>query len=321
MWRGLASGLAVALALMLGAAEAAPRKARPDPFASADLILRWINGYRAQPEPARLPEAVRQMSALGLFKDLDSSGIYVGFMAGVIGANPATAQALIEKMFPMPPEDQVAVVRAIAYSGLADWRDLLRANAERMPARSVLIDRYLTAKLPTLGRVALDSGPAPLDTLWGHYYATGSYEPVLRIISVLPWSTDAEHVERLTIGSMAKWTLASNAQREKELLDMMKLAMTHEPKKNAVILKELIEAVETYETGKIRKDAVAAIEQLKAKGPASVRNTAWWGQAGQTALALGCVVGSALGNAAIGVPCVIGGAASTAVLKSVTPQP
>ena len=320
--RFLGAWLVLAAAVLIGAAEAAPKKAaKPDPFANQDLILRWINGYRAKPEPALLPEAVRHMSAFGLFKDLDNNGIYIGFMAGVLGANPGLAAELTAKLFPMPPEDQVAIIRAIAYSGLPNWQELLRANIERMPARGVLIDRYLTGKMPTLGGVPLDQGPAPLDTLWGYYFATGSYEPVLRIISVLPWSKDTDHVERLTIGSMAKWTLASNAQRDKDLLDMVKLAMTHEPKKNAAILRELIEAVETYETGKIRKEAVAAIEQLKAKGPASTRNMAWWGQAGQTALALGCVVGSALGNAAIGVPCVIGGAASSAVLKTVTPQP
>ena len=37
------------------------------------------------------------------------------------------------------------------------------------------------------------------------------------------------------------------------------------------------------------RDAVAAIDQLKARGPESARNYAWWGQAGQTVLALGCV--------------------------------
>ena len=123
-------------------------------------VLKWINGYRAKPEPARLSEAVRAMSALGLFRDLDQAGIYIGFMAGVLSDNGSTADTLVGKMFPMPPEDQVAVVRAIAYSGLPDWKDLLGKFVERMPARTVLIQRYLAGKLPELKDLPLDQSPA-----------------------------------------------------------------------------------------------------------------------------------------------------------------
>ena len=67
-------------------------------------------------------------------------------------------------------------------------------------------------------------------------------------------------------------------------------------------------------------EPMASIEQLKTKGPASARNTMWWGQAGQTALALGCIVAGALGHVEIGIPCVVGGAVSGAALKYMTPQ-
>jgi hypothetical protein len=261
------------------------------------------------------------MSALGVFKDAETSGLYLGFMAGVLSSVPVTdAERMISEMFPLPPEDHIAVVKAIAYSGRPDWQPLLRKFAERMPARAVVIDRFLTNKLPALSDLPLDSGPAPLDILWGQYFATGSYEPVLRIVSILPWSKDANNVERLTIGSMAKWTLASNAARDMDLLRLLKGALAHEPRANAAILREVIDAAEIGEVGKIRKDALAAIETLKVKGSQAARDYAWWGQAGQTALALGCITASALGQAAVGVPCVIGGALSGAALKAFAPK-
>ena len=123
-----------------------------------------------------------------------------------------------------------------------------------------MIDRYLTGKLPTLAELPLDSGPAPLDLLWGSYYATGSYEPVLRIVSILDWSKKADNVDRLTIGSMAKWTLAQNASRDMDLLQLLKRALPHEPKATAGILREVIEAADVGEVAKIRKDALVAIE-------------------------------------------------------------
>jgi hypothetical protein len=326
------STMAVALALLFAAAptmaSVPPKKQQPQAqprqpqaeFSSAETILRWINGYRTHFNPVRVPEAVKAMSALGLFRDLETAGVYIGFMAGVIEANPTRAEELIAKMFPMPPEDQVAIVRAIAYSGHPQWKELLAKFSERMPARKVLIDRFVTGKQPTLKQMALDTGSAPLDMLWGQYFATGSYEPVLRMISILPWAKNLDNVDRLTVGSMTKLTLATNASRDKELLDMLKASLRQETKETRAVLQEVIDAAETFEFGKVRKDAMAAIDQLKVKGPQSTRNANWWGQAGQTALALGCIVASAMGHMEVGIPCVVGGAVSGAALKYLLPQ-
>ena len=289
-------------------------------FQSSDHILRWINGYRNKPEPAKVPAAVKAMSALNLFRDLETAGVYVGFIAGVLETNPKSAEKLVARMFPMPPEDQVVIVRAIAYSNLPDWKGLMLKFAERMPARQTLIDRFVGDKMPTLKQIPLDSGPAPLDMLWGKYFATGSYEPVMRMVSILEWAKDQNNVDRLTVGSMTKLTLATNASRDKELLDMLKMSMKHETKANREVLQEVIDAAETFEFGRVRKEAMGAIDQLKTKGPASARNMQWWGTAGQTALALGCIVAGAMGNVAVGIPCVVGGAVSGAALKYMTPQ-
>lgn len=299
-------------------AKAAPHATAPR-FASTDEIARWINQYRQKPEPKHLPAAVKAMSSGGVFKDSETSGLYVGFIAGVLGANPALADKLIAEMFPLPPEDHIAIIKGLAYSGLPDWKTRLSGIAERMPARAAIVDKYLNDKLPAIGTLQLDSGPAPLDIMWGLYFATGSYEPVLRIISILSWSKEANNVERLTIGSMAKWTLASNAARDMDLLKVLKTAVKHEPAANGAILREVIDAADVNETGKIRKDAMTAIETLKVKGSEKSRSYAWWGTAGQTALALGCITASALGQVAIGVPCVIGGALSGAALKAFAP--
>ena len=104
--------------------------------------------------------------------------------------------------------------------------------------------------------------------LWGLYFATGSYEPILRMVSILAWAKDGNNVERLTIGSMTKLSLATNASRDKELLDMLKASMAVETKDTRVVLQEVIDAAETFEFGKVRKDAMASIDQLKVKGPA-----------------------------------------------------
>lgn len=314
---------AVLLLLLTCVAGANPASGAPPgkhPFASPQHILKWINGYRAKPQPDRLAQAVQAMSALGLFRDLEGGGVYVGFIAGVIGDNPKRTEKMIAAMFPMPPEDQVAVVRAIVYSGLPNWKDVLGRFAERMPARKVLIDRHLADKLPGLDKLPLDTSPAALDTLWGFYFATGRLAPANRIIEALAWTRDGNNVERLTLGHMAKWTLANNALQDKELLDHLKAETGRQPGPIKAQLAEIVEAAETFETAKIRKEATGAIEELKRKGPESLRKFGFWSQAGQTVLALGCVAAGALGHAEIAVPCVIGGAATSAGLKIFGPQ-
>lgn len=293
---------------------------RPAPqFTSPEAIQKWINGYRARPEPTRLPQLVQSTSALGVFREIDSAGLYIGFIAGVLAANPDQAETLISKMFPLPPEDQVAVVRAIAWSGLPEWKTLMGRFVERMPARKVMIDRYLEGKLPTLMTLPIDESPSGLDGLWGYYFATGKPEPIWRIIKTLAWAGDKNSVDKLTAGNMAKLTLAINASRDVDLMRILKHELPFQKQDTAEPLADVVEAAETFETGRIRKQALASIELLKQKGPDSARQFSFWGQVGQTALALGCVAASAMGQVQVGIPCVVGGAASTAALKLFTP--
>jgi hypothetical protein len=315
------TGMIVALLVVAPPVAANPnaKTQRSIEFTKSELVLKWINDYRHGPEPQRLPEAMRAMSKLGMFNDLEKAGVYIGFIAGVLVSEPNGAEPLVSKLFPMSPADQVVLIRAIAYSGLPDWKALLSSFVERMPARMVLIRKYLYGDGKTLDELPLDEGSYVLDVHWGYFYATGSAKPVQRILEVLAWSHDKNNVERLTIGSMAKWTLATNASREKDLLDILKSEMNSQPVTVRKPLHEVIVAAETFETGRIRKDAVAAIDELKIKGPKANRDFAWWGQAGQTALALGCVAAGALGQVYVGIPCVVGGALSSAALKYLAP--
>lgn len=308
---------AVTSAAKTGAAVPA---ARTRDLASPEQLLRFIDLYRRKPQPDRLPDFVHAASSLGLFRDMDGAGVHVGFMAGVLAANPAKAEALVTKMFPLPPEDQVAIVRAIAYTGSQDWRDLLGKFVERMPARTVLIERHLSGKLPTLDKAGMEKGPPVLDANWGYYFATGSPEPIDRIIATLAWAKEENDIEKLTVAGMAKWTLANNASRDDDLLRHLKAQAAIRSKIVGDTLKDIIEAVEISDIARIRKESVAQIDELRAKGPAKNRNMSWWAQAGSTAIAAGCIAAAATGQVQFGIPCVVGGPLSTAAAKYLIPS-
>lgn len=327
--------------LSIPSIAAAPRADEP---ASTEAILGWINQYRLKPEPHRVPAAIRLAGRLNAFKDPEQAGVYVGFLAGVLNANPARAEDTIAKILPLPPEQQWMVVRAIAYSGIKNWKGLLYAFKMHMPGRAHMIDKYLAGELPTLEQIEyqkdepsafarlfrrsepkkppqLEPSPDVIDTLWGFYFAAGTYGPIGRIVAMLPWSKEIDDVERLTLGGMAKYTLASNASRDHKLLQMLKWSTKHQEPENAKILAEVIEAAETVEIAKIRKEALASIEELKRKGPGTRRKIAGWGQIGQGALALGCIGAAVAGAVVLGLPCVIGGAVSSAALSWATRDP
>src|SRR5579863_5065637 len=256
LWRA-AAALIVAFTLVVGAS--APAAAAPRPSAalnSTDAILKWINSYRHKPDPQSLPVFVHALSTMQAFKDAESSGPYIGFIAGVLGANPALAENLTLKMISIDPADHWVLVRAIAYSGLPDWKDLLATFVDRMPTRREMINKYLDGKLPTLQEidfkpakpgmldkikadlhmgdkskkiVALEPTPELIDVLWGYYLATGGYAPIESVIKLLPLSNDHDNVDNLTTGSAAKFTLASNAVRDTDLLAMLQWAVKSQP--------------------------------------------------------------------------------------------
>src|SRR5882757_4929496 len=319
-----------------------------DPRASLSVVQQWIYNYRAKPDYAHVPAAVRVLFHAQSFKEPENSGIYLGFIAGAIGSNPARAEQLVTSFFPVAPEDEWVIVRAIAYSGLPDWRNLLRRIAPRMPGRKVMIDSYLAGSLPTLTAIPLEEATPGmldkvrgvftknpfakddkklkvmqtfagnqdlLDTLWGYYFATGSHIPVLRIMQMLPWSKSRDTVDKLTVGSMARYTLASYAVRDAGLREFLRSELASQPAAIKAPLAEVIEAADTVQLAAVRKDALAAVEELKATGSDARRNLDFWGQVGVGAISLGCVSAVALGQVAVGIPCVIGGSASQGLLS------
>jgi len=335
-YASLASGIAILVALL--APSAAP--ASQNEFLSRAAVIEWIDNYRNKPDPSRMPDAVRALSTSGALREPETAGFYVGFVAGVLGANPMEAERLIANMLPLPPADQWLVVRAIAYSGLPAWKSLLARIAAKVPARRGMIDAYLTGALPTLDAIELDKSPtfleqvgahfgvkqkAPavsygrnpelVDTLWGQYFAAGQYRPIWRIITLLPWSKDRDSGERLTVGSAAKYTLANNAARYPDLLALIKDKSAYQEADVRPILKEVIHAAETSETAAIRKEQLALVEKLKSKGSGYQRDLKTWGYVSQGAIGITCVVLATMSVGAAGLPCVIGGAASSAALN------
>ena len=306
--------MALSALMILPAAEVQATTPQPPRFASQDDVSRFVNEYRHTPQPARLPAAVHAMAQLGMLADEDAAAVHIGFIAGVLGTNQLKAEKLVGAMLPLRSDEEAVLIKAVAYSGLPNWRGILNDFVDRLADRRKLIDSLVTSKTVLLMDKPVDEGRT-LDMLWGYYLATGYYQPVQRIMTALPWSNNKEDLDKLSVGSMAKWTLTSNAAKDQGLLRLYYTESKVAPEKVAAPLKEVIEAVEMAETGKIKKQAQAAIEELKTKGPASKRTLAWDTQLGATAVAVGCIAAEVTGHAELGIPCIVTGAVTQAAGK------
>jgi hypothetical protein len=322
---------------MSAAQDAAQEQAAPEPqgaFTSPERLMDWISNYRKHKNPSRVPAAVHAMQDYGLFADEEKAWFCTGFIAGVLGSNPRDGPALVPRMFPMPDKEQAVIIRAIVYSGRPDWRELLEKNSSRMPLRRPLIDDFLAGKRPVLMELPLDHGGSPgIYALWGYYVATGQYEPVVRIMQALRWSKkkedsrfsfrkvfsgwghDPSAVEKITTGGTAKWTLASYAERDRQLLNLYRAESARQPEEIAKPLNDVIEAAEIFESEKVRKDQFGAIEDAQKQQMTNEAGMTKGATAGSIAIATGCVAATALGQAYIALPCVLGGALYTGAVK------
>jgi hypothetical protein len=316
------------------APEPAAARSGTSAFSSPDALMTWESDYHAHPQPWRLPEAVRAMKNFGLLDDDEKGGFCTGFIAGVLGSNPKDGPALVRGLFPMPPKQQAVIIKAIAYSGRPDWQDLLTKFASRMPLRKPLIDAYLDGKAPLLLDASLDQGGTPLlYTLWGYYAATGDYQPVLRVMQALRWSKSPERagfswaklvkgwtaasydVDKVTVGGTAKWTLASYAEQHRELLTFYRAELNHQPPDIAGPLADVIDAAQNFDSEKIRKDQLGAIQDAERKKESADMGMSKLATAGSIGIATGCIAAGVLGQSEVAVPCVIGGALYTGAVK------
>ena len=128
-------------------------------FRTRDQVLTWISGYREDAEPNKLPAFVKAVARLRLLDDDERSGIYFGFVAGILADNQTKAAEFAADMFPLKPEHQIIVIRGLAYSGLPGWKRILKDLTERMPARKKLISDSLSAKVRLWSSYPSRNGP------------------------------------------------------------------------------------------------------------------------------------------------------------------
>ena len=208
---------------------------------------------------------------------------------------------------------------------------MLATFVDRMVTRRAMIDQYLDGKLPTLDQidyqtvkpgmfdklkvslhidkekkkaVVLEPTPELIDVLWGDYLATGSYAAD-REGDQAPAALQRQGQCRQSDRRQRRQIHAGQQRRARHRIAADAEMGEQEPAQEVkVVLDDVIQTADTVDTVHMRKESLAAIQELKEKGPTSKRELSGWGQVGQGALSMGCVVAAATGQIELGIPCV-----------------
>jgi hypothetical protein len=211
----------LAIALMCLASAAA--NAAPARFSNPQQLDQWVTYYYKRPEPAALVDAMLALSKQGAFKDANTASPFWGFLAGALSKQRAMVPATVKRLAVLPVEEQPVVILGLWYSGHPDTKSLLAGLANEMPLQRSMIEDLSRSTPPKLVELPLERDPGVMAALWGNFMATGDEAPVLRVIEALPFTMIAQgDPQRLAMGRVAEWSLASNAAQHPRVMEILR---------------------------------------------------------------------------------------------------
>jgi hypothetical protein len=188
---------------------------QPD-IITAEQASHWMQQYYTEPEPDKLMPAMKVLAKAGA---LDKPNLCIIIFVGAVFAdNPERINQWVTEFQEFTPEQQIYyLLSALWYANTEKSLKALktiRANASAIVSKH--IDHLLENPAPPPLKKAVTT-PASLDVFWSEYFATGDERFVIKIIQVLPWSSEGE-TDHGTIGSAAVWSLTSNAKQDPHVL-------------------------------------------------------------------------------------------------------
>ncbi len=209
------AGCLVVSAILVNTAFAAPV------FKSPAHAKRWLKTYYLKPRPERVPAAIKYMSASGMLDKKHAISPLFGFMSGVFQQNPGKVDAIVQHLDSLKERHLGVVVFGLWYSGLPDSQERVEALFARHPRLSKVF-AFLTKNAPRpLTELPLEKGEWILDALWGQFMATGSPEPVRRVIASLDWLQDKKEMNKYFVASAARFSLTANAGQHRKVREII----------------------------------------------------------------------------------------------------
>lgn len=210
-------------------------------FNSQEEFGKWLTYYYQKPEPEKIIPAVRYMSENGFLDNGKSSPPIFGFIAGVFRENQGKVEIWVNSLNSLDDTSYSVVVLGLWYANLPESKERVYAMLEKRPSLKEQFNFLYQGSPMGITDIPLEQGAWVLDSLWGNFMATGSKEPVIRIMQALPWLDVKGDVNRLLVGGAARWSLTSNAIQHKKVMAICE----DEASKQSLEIQEKLRAVVT----------------------------------------------------------------------------
>jgi hypothetical protein len=198
-------------------------------FKSQEEFGKWLTYYYLKPEPENIVQAVRYMSESGFLENGKTYPPIFGFLAGVFKNNPSKIGSWVNDLSSLKDSSYGVVVLGVWYANISDSKEKVYAILEKRPALKEQFSYLYKGSPMEIRQIPLEQGSWVLDALWGNFMATGSTEPVARIMEALPWLDVKGETNKLLVAGAARWSLTSNAEQHKKVMAICESEIEKQP--------------------------------------------------------------------------------------------
>ncbi len=171
----------------------------------------WVTSYYLRPDPAGLLEKFRKLATDGTLEKPSVHAPLIAFISQVMKANPNQIAGWLDALgrLNLGHEEMGVFYNAAWFSNTREARDYFRKKG---------ITAFHDAPPDILTLEPKD--PGVIDMWWGYFFATGSKEPIRRIVAALELLLPREGSDRLQVAThgAVRWSLASNCRHHPTVL-------------------------------------------------------------------------------------------------------
>lgn len=258
-----ASSLAPAIAQNATTTTAAPltalQKAGPTSIKSPEDLIDWMTYYYMHPQPELLTQALTYADTSGLVDK--GQAPLTAFCSQVFAQNPKRIQQWTTELSGLSSRSKPMVWSALWWSSTLEGRQALDGLLQALPQREQeAVVTQMAKPAQKIEELEINK-PEVLDELWGAFSATGDEKYINRLMTALPWmyGTDGDF-NRMTLGSAAKWSLASNAQQHPRVMKIVLKARDTQPNLKRILDSVVAEATKTAPPAQAGKGSGAALQ-------------------------------------------------------------
>jgi hypothetical protein len=236
------SGLALCdLPAQAQAQKSAVNTAAPKSINSQDDVVQWMTYYYLHPQPDLLVPALTYADSTGLIEK--GQAPLTAFVSRVFAQNPGRIHEWTDQLKGLSNRSKPMLWSALWWSSTVAGKESLES------LMTTLSEKQATEVLSQMAHPAepIDQmeikSPEVLDELWGAFSATGDVKYVDRLITTLPWAANSNgDLNKMMIGSAARWSLTSNAQQHPIVLKEILKERDAQPELRGILSKVIADA-------------------------------------------------------------------------------